>query len=108
MGLPASVDAEEVARRELHWWVVRREIGLAAGTAAGEAITRLYAALYDVPDADVEEAGRLRGEAAEVRDRGAIADPDGPTGRGSSYWPEVARLLRDSYRSLHAALTAGG
>ena len=106
MGLPASVDAEEVARRELRWWVVRREIGLAAGTAAGEAITRLYAALYDVPDAVVADAGRLRGEAAEVRDRGATRDPDGPTGRGASYWPEVARLLRDSYRSLHAALTS--
>jgi hypothetical protein len=106
MGLPASVDAEEVARRELRWWVVRREIGLAAGTAAGEAITRLYAALYDVPDAVVADAGRLRGEAAEVRDRGATRDPDGPTGRGASYWPEVARLLRDSYRSLRAALTS--
>jgi hypothetical protein len=108
MGLPPTVDAEEVARRELRWWVVRREIGLAAGTAAGEAITRLYAALYDVEDAAVAEAGRLRGEAAEVRDRGATVDPDGPTGRGSNYWPEVARLLRESYRSLHAALTGGG
>ena len=29
------VDAEAVARRELRWWVVRREIGLAAGEAAG-------------------------------------------------------------------------
>ena len=50
------------------------------------------------------EAGRLRGLAAEVRDRGADADPDGPAGRGKGYWPEVARLLRDSYRSLSAAL----
>ena len=83
MGLPASVDAEEVARRELRWWVVRREIGPSAGAAAGEAITRLYAALYDVADDAVAEAGRLRGEAAEVRDRGATADPDGPTARGA-------------------------
>jgi hypothetical protein len=106
MGLPASVDAEEVARRELRWWVVRREIGPSAGAAAGEAITRLYAALYDVADDAVAEAGRLRGEAAEVRDRGATADPDGPTARGATYWPQVARLLRESYRSLHAALAA--
>jgi hypothetical protein len=104
MGLPPTVDAEEVARRELRWWVVRREIGPPAGEAAGEAITRLYAALYEVPNAAVADAGRLRGEAAEVRDRGATADPDGPTGRGGSYWPGVARLLRESYRSLHAAL----
>ena len=111
LGLPGDVDAEEVARRELRWWVVRREIGPAAGSAAGEAITALYAAIYDVPPESVAEAGRLRGEAAEVRDRGAAADPSGPTGAGRVYWPEVARLLRDSYRSLKTAVSdppAGG
>ena len=107
LGLPANIDAEEVARRELRWWVVRREIGLAAGAAAGDAITRLYAALYDMPDSTVAESGRLRGEAAEVRDRGANDDPDGSTGPGRAYWPEVARLLRDSYRALHEALAGG-
>jgi len=95
---------DEVAGHELRWWVVRREIGLAAGFAAGEAITNLYAALYDLPPERVAEAGRLRGEAAEVRDRGAAEDPDGPRGPGAAYWPEVARLLRDSYRSLASAL----
>jgi hypothetical protein len=108
LGVPPSVDAEEVARRELRWWVVRREIGLAAGQAAGEAITRLYAALYEVPDAAVSEAGRLRGEAAEVRDRGATADPEGPAGRGAAYWPQVAQLLRESYRELKRAVTTSG
>jgi len=104
LGLPATVEADEVARRELRWWVVRREIGLAAGQAAGDAITRLYAAIYELPETVVAEAGRLRGEAAEVRDRGATADPDGPTGHGRAYWQEVAGLLRASYRSLHEAL----
>ena len=89
---------------ELRWWVVRREIGLAAGDAAGDAITELYAAIYEVPRERVAEAGRLRGMAAEVRDRGATDDPEGSTGPGEAYWPEVARLLRDSYRSLQAAL----
>lgn len=105
LGLPASVDADEVARRELRWWVVRREIGLAAGEAAGDAITALYAAIYDVAPDTVAEAGRLRGLAAEVRDRGAGADPDGATGPGTAYWPEVARLLRDSYRALATSLS---
>jgi hypothetical protein len=103
--LPDEVDAMEVARRELRWWVVRREIGLAAGSAAGDAITALYAAIYALPEPAVAEAGRLRGEAAEVRDRGAAADPDGPTGAGRAYWPEVARLLRASYRSLEDAVS---
>lgn len=104
LGLPGHVDAAEVARRELRWWVVRREIGLAAGEAAGDAITRLYSELYDLPEERVAVAGRLRGQAAEVRDRGANDDPDGSTGPGRAYWPEVARLLRDSYRSLKAAV----
>ena len=104
--LPAHVDAEAVARHELRWWVVRREIGLAAGAAAGDAITDLYATLYDVPRERVAEAGRLRGMAAEVRDRGATDDPDGSTGAGTAYWPEVARLLRESYRSLSTSLAA--
>jgi hypothetical protein len=105
LGLPEHLDIEGVARHELRWWVVRREIGLEAGTAAGESITDLYAALYDVPRERVSEAGRLRGFAAEIRDRGASVDPDGPRGPGTTYWPEVARLLRQSYRSLYAAIT---
>ena len=68
-------------------------------------ITDLYASLYDVPRERVEQAGRLRGLAAEIRDRGATVDPDGPRGAGASYWPEVARLLRRSYRSLSVAVT---
>ena len=40
------------------------------------------------------KAGALRGEAAEVRDRGAAADPEGSQGAGRLYWPEVARLMR--------------
>ena len=104
LGLPDHVDVQAVARHELRWWVVRRERGLAAGEAAGDAITDLYAALYDVPRDRVSEAGRLRGLAAEVRDRGANDDPEGPRAAGSAYWPEVARLLRDSYRSLRDAL----
>jgi hypothetical protein len=104
LGMPRHVDVEAVARHELGWWVVRREMGLATGEAAGESISRLYAAMYDLPRADVAEAGRLRGLAAEVRDRGATHDPDGPAGRGAACWPVVARLLRDSYRSLRVAL----
>jgi hypothetical protein len=61
---------------------------------------RLYDALYDVPFEHVAEGGRLRGIAVEVRDRGATDDPDGLRGRGDAYWPEVARRLRQSYRSL--------
>jgi hypothetical protein len=100
LGLPADVDADEVGRRELRWWVVRREIGVTAGEAAGAAITDLYAAIYRLPAQRIAEAARLRGLAAEVRDRGAAADPAGPRGAGAAYWLEVARLLQASYRQL--------
>lgn len=103
LGVDAS-RVEEVARRELRWWVVRREIGETAGAAAGDAITALYVALYDLPEDEVAEAGRMRGLAAEIRDRGANADPEGPRAAGRTYWPKVARLLRESYRSLDRAL----
>ncbi len=106
LGLPADIDAETVAREELRWWVVRREIGLSSGVAAGATIARQYAAVYGLPESRLAEAGRLRGLAAEVRDRGATADLDGPKGRGATYWPEVLRLLRESYRSLSDAVTA--
>ncbi|MGZ9160267.1 MAG: hypothetical protein ACXW4T_03785, partial [Candidatus Limnocylindrales bacterium] len=105
LGLPVDVDASEVARRELRWWVVRREIGLEAGAVAGQAITALYAVIYGLPEERVAEAGRLRGLAAEVRDRGASEDLDGARGAGRAYWPEVARLLRDSYRRLREDLS---
>ena len=104
LALPTEVDVAEVARWELRWWVVRREIGVAAGAAAGDAIARLYSEFYNVPLEQVTEAGRLRGLAAEIRDRGATADPTGGRGPGRSYWPEVAGLLRDSYRSLRAGI----
>jgi hypothetical protein len=107
LGLPDSVDADEVGRRELRWWVVRREIGVTAGQAAGAAIADLYAALYGLPQERILVAARLRGLAAEVRDRGAAEDPDGPRGAGSAYWPEVAHLLEASYRRLRDDLDGG-
>ena len=94
LGLPDAVDADEVGRRELRWWVVRREIGVTAGEAAGAAITDLYAAIYELP-----QRTRRRGGAgcAASRPRSAtVARPTTrmvPRGEGSAYWPEVAHLL---------------
>ncbi len=107
LGLPDGVDAREVARLELRWWTVRREIGLASGQAAGAAIAALYSKLYGLPVSAVAEAGRLRGQAAEFRDRGSAVDPEGPRGCGAAYWPEVGRFLVASYRSLKAAIAPG-
>jgi hypothetical protein len=106
LGLPRHVDVDLVARHELRWWVIRREMGITAGEAAGDSISHLYAAMYDLPLSEVADAGRLRGLAAEARDRGASVAiaADGPNGSGDAYWLLVGRLLRESYRSLRDAL----
>jgi len=74
-------------------------------SGAGHTIKLLHNMVCHTNFLVVAEAGRLRGEAAEVRDRGATDDPDGPRGRGAAYWPTVARLLRESYRSLKTAIS---
>ena len=67
-------------------------------------ITRLYAALY----ASRWSRSRRRAGCAGSPPRSAIAArrtiPTARTGPGGAYWPEVARLLRESYRSLSAAV----
>ncbi len=52
----------------------------------------------------LKNAGWNEAELLSLIDRGATDDPDGPRGAGAAYWPEVARLLQESYRSLKAAL----
>jgi hypothetical protein len=96
----ASFDAEEVAARELQWWIVHRHPSDAGEAGLTDAIADLYAAVYRLPQADVREAARLRAEAALVCDIGREAVGV----RGAAYWGEVGDLLQQSYRSLKAAV----
>ncbi len=90
----AGFDPSQVARAELEWWVARRDPARNSPASVGALIAHEYALLYGVPQERVAEAGRLRAEAGALRDAGgAQAD-----------WPEVARLLRESYRRLYAAI----
>jgi len=63
----------------------------------GGLIADLNALLYDVPRERVLDASILRARAGRLRDDG------GPR----ADWAEVGRLLRDSYRALHAAVQQG-
>jgi hypothetical protein len=106
LGLPDHVDAGVVARHELRWWVVRREIGLAAGAAAGESITDLYAALYDLPRELMRAAeGRLPYAPVTTWLRSEALHADVLT-LDPLFLTEVARLLRASYSSLKTGLAA--
>ena len=90
----AHFDPAAVARAELAWWVARRDPQGRDPDNVGRLIGVLYARFYEVPEARVTEAGRLRARAAALRDRGGY-HPD---------WPEVSRLLHASYRSLHEGI----
>jgi hypothetical protein len=88
--LKLSFDPREAARAELAWWVARRTPGQDNPQQVGKRIARLYAIIYGGERPEFLEAGVLRAEAAQLRDR-----------RGMNCdWIEVERLLRRSYRVL--------
>ena len=90
----AGFDPAAVARAELRWWVARRTPGQWDSERVGRLIAEEYALLYEAPVGDMLRAGLLRAEAGALRDAQA-PQPD---------WPTIGRLLRDSYRALHASL----
>ncbi len=96
----SSFDVEEVAARELHWWVVHRHRSEMGEAALTDAITDLYATIYRLPPSAMREAARLRAEAAFACDNGR----DRYGVRGAPYWQEVADLLQRSYRALKMAV----
>ncbi len=89
----ARFDPEEAARAELAWWVARRTPGQNSAEEVGEKIARLYGLLYGKDFQGFVKAGRLRAQAAELRDSGG-KDAD---------WGQVENLLRKSYRELKRA-----
>ena len=90
----ATYDPAVVARAELAWWVARRVPGQDSPEQVGALIAELNALLYSVPKEKVLEASVLRARAGKLRDQGG-ADAN---------WFDVERLLRNSYRALHAAV----
>lgn len=88
-----SFDPEQAARAELAWWVARRTPGQDSTEQVGARIAALYALLYGENHPSFARAGRLRAQAAELRDAGgALAD-----------WAAVEELLKQSYRELKQA-----
>lgn len=96
----ATFDADEVAARELQWWIVHRHPSEAGEAGLTDAIADLYAAVYRLPPDQMREAARLRAEAALICDEGRECEGV----RDASYWPEVGDLLQRSYRALKVAV----
>lgn len=80
-------DPDQAARAELEWWVKRRTPGHDTPEEVGRSIAHLYAVLYGHTNPDIERAGLLRAQAADLRDR-------------HGDWDEIGQLLRESYRLL--------
>src|SRR5262245_3706115 len=95
--LRAGFDPREVARAELAWWVARRIPGQNSPQQVGALMAEAYALLYETSRESVARAALLRAEAGALRDAQA-AQPD---------WETIRQLLRQSYRDLLTALSAG-
>ena len=89
-----SFDPEDVARRELAWWVARRTPGNNSAEQVGEKIGELYAHLYGGDHPALLTAGVLRAKATKLRDLGG-KDAD---------WVRIEDLLVKSYSELKKAL----
>lgn len=87
-------DPRAAAEAELAWWVARRTPGEDAPEQVGAKIARLYAILYGETNADIEQAGLQRAQAAALRDAGG---PDAD-------WAAVEQLLLQSYTALRKGI----
>ena len=90
----AGFDPEAAARAELSWWVARRTPGRDSAEQVGAEIANLYAILYGEARPGFLKAGRLRAQAAQLRDAGGA----------NASWHEVEMLLRKSYAALSKSL----
>lgn len=92
--LKLSFEPREAARAELAWWIARRTPDQNHTQQVGRRIAELYSVIYGSARPEFLEAGVLRAEAAQLRDRSGV----------NCDWPEVERLLRRSYRVLAEAV----
>lgn len=83
-------DPAAVAQAELAWWVARRTPGADSPENVGRLIARQYALMYGADNAEIQEAGRLRAQAAHQRDAGGA----------NAHWPEIQKVLEASYGAL--------
>jgi hypothetical protein len=83
-------DPKEVARAELKWWVARRSPETHEPEQVGRDIAHQYALLYGKENPEIDRAGLLRAQAADLRDK---------TARNTD-WNKIGHMLEESYRAL--------
>ena len=99
-----AFDVDEAARLEVEWWRVHRHLQRDAPdddrVALDDALTALYAHVYDAPPDSVRPAAAQRAEAARISDRWVA---DGCDPKSPAIAIERATLVR-SYAALLAAV----
>lgn len=90
----ATFKPEVVARAQLDWWVALKLPNLNTTDQVSSAMAQEYAIRYNLNSDKLNTAALRRAEAIQLRDAGGT-DPD---------WPEITRVLDDSYRALASAL----
>ena len=93
-------DVDQVARLELHWWIIHRERWKRKPDELPRALAELQAAIYGVPIDRVTEHGRLRAQAMAIRDTKA----DAGQAMTEEDWKKINELLRQSWGSLAEAV----
>jgi len=92
-------DVNKVSKLELEWWIIHRQRAQHPAGDLDRALAELQAAIYNMPVERLMEHGRLRAEAMTIRD--TKADQGGVT---EADWTRINELLRQSWRSLAAAV----
>ena len=96
-----TFDVEQVARLEVNWWVVHRQLfGQAENQPLVEALTDLYAATYGLDPALVRPAAAARAEAMLYSDEWVNTSK----ASGHPLLPKVQEALHRSYAALRAAV----
>jgi len=94
-------DVQRAAQLELEWWIVHRERARHAPGDLDRALAAAAAEVYRVAPERLADYAAARAEAMRIRDRrateGGVTEAD---------WRRIDELLRQSWRSLHAAVNS--
>lgn len=97
----SDFDVRRAARLELEWWIVHRERARHRPGDLERALAYAAAEVYRVAPERLSAYAAARAEAMSTRDTRAAAG-----GVTEADWARIADLLRDSWRSLHAAVNS--
>ncbi len=98
-----AFEPDEVASRELEWWIIHRERARYGEAALEKSLAELQSRLYALPPELFQAHAAARAQAMILRD-----DEAGRGGVSESEWRQTNELLDRSWSALHDAVRTGG